>query len=121
MIGRTLAHYTILARIGSGGMGDVYRARDSKLDRDIALKMLPALLIVVGPPLLAGLRGWPILAYVWIAGFASLAVITTVSEAPGYDMHGFGLHLFGGAATLAALALGVGLLLARRRTSRDNA
>ena len=41
MIGRTLAHYTVTARIGKGGMGEVYRARDAKLDRDVALKVLP--------------------------------------------------------------------------------
>jgi len=39
--GRKLAHYEILARIGEGGMGDVYRARDTKLERDVALKVLP--------------------------------------------------------------------------------
>ena len=38
MLGRTLAHYEILEKIGSGGMGDVYRARDSKLGRDVAIK-----------------------------------------------------------------------------------
>ena len=40
-VGSRLGPYQVTAKIGEGGMGEVYRARDTKLDRDVALKILP--------------------------------------------------------------------------------
>jgi serine/threonine protein kinase len=42
LVGRQLGAYDVLARVGAGGKGEVYRARDTKLKRDVALKILPA-------------------------------------------------------------------------------
>ncbi len=47
LVGQTLGHYQLLEKIGAGGMGEVYRARDHHLDRELAIKVLPQEILAV--------------------------------------------------------------------------
>jgi serine/threonine protein kinase len=76
MIGTTIGSYEIRAALGAGGMGEVYRARDSKLGRDVALKILPPSL-AADPDRIARFRREAQL-------LASLRVAQTQGRRPSY-------------------------------------
>ncbi len=59
MVGTTISHYKVLEKIGEGGMGEVYRATDTKLNRDLATKVLPAAVHSKSPSPWLALGGRP--------------------------------------------------------------
>ena len=80
--GDKLGPYTILAPIGSGGMGEIYRGRDTKLDREVAVKVLPAALARDPERLARFEREAKVLASL---NHPNIAQIYGVQEAAGYQ------------------------------------
>jgi eukaryotic-like serine/threonine-protein kinase len=80
MIGRSIAHYEVTERIGAGGMGEVYRARDTRLGRSVALKVLPEVFSRDPERLMRFEREARLLASLNHAGIATIHGIETDGE-----------------------------------------
>ncbi|HEX5132477.1 MAG TPA: protein kinase [Candidatus Krumholzibacteria bacterium] len=85
MIGRTIGHYKVTAAIGAGGMGEVYRGTDSRLGRDVAIKVLPEVFASDGERMARFEREARLLASLQHANIASI----------------FGLEVFDGNRAIA--------------------
>ena len=91
LVGRSIGPYQVLEHIGSGGMGDVYRARDTKLNRDVAVKVLPPNLALDGEWLARFRREAQILASL---NHPNIAAIYGFEESD--DVHALVLELVDG-------------------------
>src|SRR5262252_3490223 len=83
MIGKTISHYQVLEKLGEGGMGVVYHARDSKLNRDVALKVLPELFAKDAERMARFLREAQLLACL---NHPNISVIHGLLEVEGTDV-----------------------------------
>ena len=74
MVGRTLSHFEVLEKLGEGGMGVVWKARDARLDRPLALEVLPAGK-VTGPALSTARPKLSLKLRVWLTGRSARSVM----------------------------------------------
>ncbi len=81
-IGSRLGHYNLTAQIGAGGMGEVYRARDTTLDRDVALKVLPLVAVSLLLTIPVALRGQGAVNSEWVLTNASVVDVTNAVVVP---------------------------------------
>jgi len=96
LVGQTLAHYRVSAAIGAGGMGEVYRATDTTLGREVALKLLPAELATDPDRLARFEREAKLLAALNHPGIAHLYGFDVVTLPDGTRAHALAMELVEG-------------------------
>ena len=101
LTGRSVGQYEVLEHLGSGGMGEVYRARDTKLNRDVALKVLPAAFALDPDRLARFTREAQILASL---NHPNIAAIYGLAQSEG--VHALVLELVAGPTLADRIALG---------------
>jgi serine/threonine protein kinase len=101
MIGKTLAHYEILSKLGEGGMGEVWKARDTSLDREVAIKILPETYTADTDRLLRFEREAKLLASL---NHPNIATVYGLHEADG--VHFIAMELVSGTTLATRLARG---------------
>jgi dipeptidyl aminopeptidase/acylaminoacyl peptidase len=104
--GQTLSRYKITAAIGAGGMGEVYRARDTALDRDVALKLLPQAFAADTERLARFEREAKLLASLNHPGIAHLYGFEVATLADGTKAHVLAMELVEGEDLAARLMHG---------------
>jgi serine/threonine protein kinase len=104
--GHTLSHYRITAAIGAGGMGEVYRATDTKLGREVALKLLPEAFAADSDRLARFEREARLLASLNHPGIAHLYGFESASLEDGSAVHVLVMELVGGEDLAARLKRG---------------
>jgi serine/threonine-protein kinase len=96
LIGATLAHYRILSALGAGGMGEVYRATDTRLGREVALKLLPAAFAADPERLARFEREARLLASLNHPGIAHLYGFESASAPDGSSVYALAMELVEG-------------------------
>jgi serine/threonine protein kinase len=82
VIGKTLGPYQVLSKLGEGGMGEVYGARDTRLKRDVAIKVLPAAFATESDRLVRFQREAELLATLNHPNIAAVYGLETIENSP---------------------------------------
>jgi eukaryotic-like serine/threonine-protein kinase len=109
VIGKSIGPYQVLAKLGEGGMGEVYRARDTRLDRDVALKVLPNAFVNDPERLIRFEREAKVLAALNHPNIAAIYGVEDAATVSGQPVRALVMELVEGPTLREAIAGGLSL------------